>query len=162
MSDNAKVLGLKLNVYEVIHLVDSIDGLEQASHPEQRGSTAYLEVEPNRVLLSGLARLYDELVPPEGDFFVGCENVFEEILITEEDLWIIKSRVKTGDMSMDGTVNIGVGLLKKVFALLRAFQFPDIGIPDSADPSGDRRLSKNDKRHLGDPDTWKLLGSEND
>ena len=162
MSDNVRVLGLKLNVYEVVHLVDSIDGIPQPAHPEQRGSTAYQEVDPNRSLLSGLGHLYDELVPINGDFYEGCEDNYEEILVTEEDLWLIKRRVKTGDMSMDGTVNIGVGLLKKTFALLRAFQFPDLGIPDSADPSLDRRFTRHDKRHLGDPDTWKLLDSETD
>ncbi len=162
MSDNARVLELKLNVYEVVHLVDAIDGIPQLPQPEQRGSTAYLEVDPSRNLLSGLGRLFDELVPGNGDFYEGCEDYYQEILVTEEDLWLIKSRVKTGDMSIDGTVNIGVGLLKKIFALLRAFQFPDVGIPDTSNPAGDRRFSKSDRRHLNDPDTWKLLSGEND
>ncbi len=166
MSSNEEVRGLFLNVYEVVHLVDNIDPPDPVSHhiEPQRGTTTYLDDESSwQSLLYRLGFLYDELVPPNGDFYEGCESEYRELLVSERDLWLIKSRVKTGDMSMDATVNIGVGLLKKVFRLLRDFQFPDLGIPDSRDvqpwlkPSHDRPFTASDGRHLKDPATWELL-----
>ncbi len=165
MDSNEEVRGLFLNVYEVVHLVDGIDPPDPVSHHiELRGTTKYLDPDSSwQDLLYRLGFLYCELVPSDGSFYDGCESDYREVLVSERDLWLLKSRIKTGDMSMDGTVNIGVGLLKKIFKLLREFQFPDLGIPDSReaqtwlDPNHDRFFTISDRRHLRDPATWELL-----
>jgi len=60
---------------------------------------------------------------------VYCELVNEdgilpgpvEIAITEEEAWLLRSKVRTGDMAIDGQTRIGVSLLSKLYKILIQF-----------------------------------------
>jgi len=53
--------------------------------------------------------------------------------ITEEVAWLLRSKVRTGDLAIDGTTNVGVPLLLKLYDILSAFNSDISGLPPVGD-----------------------------
>lgn len=106
-------LPLMLNAMEVIHLTDSIKNGDVAEGLPEKD--AYVPLARGLLLLFGSA--YRELVragaPPEPG------PVFLEV--TQEQAWLLRTKVRTSDLGYDGVTNIGAGLLIKLYALLLEF-----------------------------------------
>ena len=105
-------LELELSGLEVIHLSDSIANDEIAKGLPERDT--YVPLARATLLLLGSA--YRELIFPEG-----VSDGLVHIQITEEQAWLFRSKVRTGDMAIDGKTNIGIPLLRKLYELLTCF-----------------------------------------
>lgn len=105
-------LALGLSGLEVIHLSDSIANDDIAKGLPER--EAYVPLARQALLLLGSA--YMELVIPEG-----VSDGIVQIHVTEEQAWLFRSKTRTGDLAIDGKTNIGIPLLRKLYALLSSF-----------------------------------------
>lgn len=74
-------------------------------------------------LVVNLASLYVELLSGEG-ILPGPLS----LEITEPQAWLLRQKVRTGDIAIDGKTNVGVSLLKKLYNILITFsnQMQDI------------------------------------
>ena len=102
---------IELTGMEVVYLVDSISNGDIAQGLPDR--EAYKPVAREALLLLGSA--YKELVAPAG-ILPGPVP----LMITEEQAWLFRSKVKTGDVDLSGA-NLGVALLLKLYDLLCRF-----------------------------------------
>ena len=138
----AKKLPLELTGMETVFLIDAIkntDIAEGLPDPDARVPIA-------RNLLLVLGSVYTELVvPPSPPANTG--GVLDgpcRVLVTEDEAWLLRSKVKTGDLGMDKK-DVGTGLLIKLYALLLDFNGIDdldfVDIPD-------RKMSDEDKTRL--------------
>jgi hypothetical protein len=105
-------LEIELSGLEVIHLSDSIANDEVAKGLPERD--AYVPLARQTLLLLGSA--YRELIFPQG---VSSGTVC--IQVSEEQAWLFRSKVRTGDLAIDGKTNIGIPLLLKLYELLARF-----------------------------------------
>lgn len=146
-------LPLHLTVLEVIFLADNLrvddtdEGNPQApSH--MRGTFI------GRSLLRKIGSLYIEFANQTGNFdfskYAG-EDLSAPITVTEAEAWLMKGRIRTGDLAMDGQTNIGVELSCKLFELVNRFDtvLPS-QIPLRSDAVGDHKFTRFDARDLRD------------
>ena len=68
-----------------------------------------------RPLLLNLGSAYRELVTPKPD---GIKAGPISIEVTEQQCWLMRALVRTGDLGIDGKTNVGVPLLLKLYGLL--------------------------------------------
>ena len=66
-----------------------------------------------RPLLLNLGSAYRELVAPDG-----IKDGPISIEVTEQQCWLMRALVRTGDLGIDGKTNVGVPLLLKLYGLL--------------------------------------------
>ena len=109
---NRPTLPIVLSGFEIIHLSDSIANDDIAKGLPERD--AYVPLARQALLLLGSA--YRELVQP-----VGVSDGLVDIQITEELAWLFRSKVRTGDLGIDGKTNIGIPLLLKLYEVLACF-----------------------------------------
>ena len=115
---NTKTLALPIDLtgVEVIFLTDSLRMNESTTFEmELRDDEEALPY--YRDLLLRLGSAYCELVDESRGPQVGPVTVF----ITEEMAWILRSKVRTGDVAIDGKTQIGHILLLKLYNLLLQF-----------------------------------------
>lgn len=111
-------LALSLTGLEVVHLVDSLHN--GATTPDKEAELAEL-----RPLIVNLAKLYRELVSVEG-----IKPGPLVVKVTQAQCWLMRSRVRTGDIGIDGTTNIGIPLGLKLYDLMLRF---DDGLEEGLD-----------------------------
>jgi hypothetical protein len=103
---------LTLTGLEVVFLTDSISNKDIAEGLPDRD--AYVALGREAILLLGSA--YRELVSPEG-----VQEGPVTLQVNEEVAWLLRSKVRTGDLAIDGKTNIGIPLLLKLFEVLNSF-----------------------------------------
>lgn len=104
-------LPLELTGLEVVFLTDSISNKDLAEGLPDKD--AYWPVARETLLLLGSA--YVELVSVDG-----IDSGPVTLQITEEMAWLLRGKVKTGDMAIDKTP-IGVALLTKLYTMIQEF-----------------------------------------
>jgi len=104
-------LVIALTGKEVVYLTDSILNKDIAEGLSEK--EAYMPLA--RPLLLKLASLFTELVSETG-VLPGPVD----IAITEEEAWLLRTKVRSGDILQDGTP-IGISLLCKLYNLLIEF-----------------------------------------
>ena len=125
-------LPISLYGVEVVYLTDSITNKDVAEGLPDKD--AYVPLARETLLL--LSSAYCELVkdgPADqgGGILIGPVTLH----LTEEMTWLLRGKVKTGDVAIDGKTNIGVGLLLKLYGLLQQFN-SDLGDwPIAEEPS---------------------------
>lgn len=107
----SETLPIELSAYEIVYLCDSINNKDVAEGLEEE--KAYVPLARQALLILGSA--YREVVSPEG--IKGSV----QIQITEDIAWLLRGKVRTGDIAIDGQTNIGVSLLLKLYGLLLEF-----------------------------------------
>src|SRR3990167_10965657 len=121
-------LPITLTGLETVFLADSVANKDLAEGlPDQ---DAYVPLARQALLLLGGA--YRELVTAEG---IAPGPV--TLQVTEEVAWLLRSKVRTGDLAIDGKTNIGVPLLLKLYDLLNAFNADLSGLPPVGPPEGE-------------------------
>jgi len=106
------MLPLTLNALEVCFLTDSINNRDLE---EGREDARQQPLARQTLLLLGGA--YLELVQEEKE---PDENLTVTLQISEEIAWLLRSKVKSGDVGFGGQM-IGVGLLRKLYDLILQF-----------------------------------------
>jgi len=139
-------------VLEVIFLADNlkVDDTDEG-HPNV--PSHYRGDYIGRSLLRKIGSLYVEFAEQTDDFdfeSTGTPTNLIPIFITEAEAWLVKSRVRTGDLGLDGMTNIGVRLSCKLFDLVNKFDTSAIQIhlPERTDGSGDWHFTSADAREL--------------
>lgn len=103
---------ITLTGLEVVFLTDAI---KNDDAPEGRvGQGKNDPIGRDTLLLLGSA--YEELVTADG---VAPGPVV--LYISQEIAWLFRSKVKTGDLGIDGKTKVGVSLLPKIYKLLLEF-----------------------------------------
>lgn len=134
---------LQLNWREVMLLEDRIK--------EHRDPDDGIFVKP---LLIRIASVYLELmaVPPQTPSDAVCQ-----VAISEPETWFLRRMVKSADAIQQ--VNVGIGLLRKLYTILLAFQDDDVteGFSEAASGVPAHSLQEwkdaEHARHHDDPDT---------
>jgi hypothetical protein len=129
---------LTLSGLEVVYLTDSVRNKDTAEGLPER--EAYVPVGREALLLLGSA--YRELVAPEG-----VKPGPVTLQVSEEIAWLMRDKVRTGDLAIDGQTNVGITLLLKLFEVLNSFTADFTGLP----PAGmydDREFSPADRQYL--------------
>jgi hypothetical protein len=129
---------LTLSGLEVVFLTDSIKNKDAAEGLPER--EAYVPIGREALLLLGSA--YRELVTSEG---VSPGPV--TLQVTEEVAWLLRDKVRTGDLAIDGQTNVGIPLLLKLFEVLNSFTVDVSGLPPVG-PQDDREFSAADRQFL--------------
>jgi hypothetical protein len=111
---------LTLTGLEVVYLTDSVTNRDIAEGLPDRD--AYVPLARQVLLLMGSA--YRELVSSEG-----IKSGPITLQVTEEIAWLLRSKVRTGDVAIDGTTNVGIPLLLKLYEILNAFNSEIAGLP---------------------------------
>jgi hypothetical protein len=111
---------LSLTGLEVVFLTDSISNRDLAEGLPERD--AYVPLARQALLLLGSA--YRELVSTDG---INSGPV--TLQVTEEVAWLLRGKVRTGDVGIDGTTNVGVPLLLKLYEILNGFNSEVGGLP---------------------------------
>lgn len=107
-----KKLPLELTGLEIVYLTDAVGNGDFAQGLPEKD--AYFAV--GRAALLLLGSLYTEVVTKDG-----ISDGPGLIYITEEQAWLFRSKVKTGDLAIDGKTNIGIELSLKLYAILLGF-----------------------------------------
>jgi hypothetical protein len=105
-------LPLTLSGLEVVFLTDGIRNSDIAEGLPDKD--AYWPLAREALLLLGSA--YLEVVTPEG-IKPGPVTIY----ISEEVAWLLRGKVRTGDVAIDGKTNVGTSLLLKLYAMLESF-----------------------------------------
>ena len=106
-------LPIDLTGVEVVFLADQIQNDDKAKGlPDE---STYMPLAREALLLLGSA--YVELVESNAGIKIGPVTLF----ITEEIAWLLRSKVRTGDVAIDGRTPIGHILLLKLYMLLLQF-----------------------------------------
>jgi hypothetical protein len=113
-------LPLELTGLETVFLTDAIKNDDAAQGLPDRDS--YFPLAREALLLLGSA--YVELVHPDG---IAPGPV--TLQVSEEVAWLLRGKVKTGDIGIDGQTNVGVPLLMKLYRLLLSFNAEVVGLP---------------------------------
>jgi len=129
---------LTLSGLEVVFLSDSIANKDIAEGLPERD--AYLPLAREALLLLGSA--YRELVSAEG---IDPGPLILEV--NEEVAWLLRGKVRTGDLAIDGKTNVGVPLLLKLYDLLNGFNADLLGLPSVAEAEG-QEISTEDREFL--------------
>lgn len=113
MNDPLPMLPLQLSGLEVVHLLDSV-----------RNGTTVKDVEDElgvtKPLIVKLGGIYRELVSPAG---IKAGPV--DVQVSEQEAWVLRAKVKTGDIGIDGQTPVGITLSLKLYELLALFS-PDM------------------------------------
>ncbi|MGH8524284.1 MAG: hypothetical protein ACREXY_08725 [Gammaproteobacteria bacterium] len=114
-------LPLELSGVEVVHLIDALRNADNRKGEEEESPCL-------RPLVIKLAHLYRVLVTP-GMFLTGPLA----LQVTRDELWLLRSKVRTGDVGIDKSL-IGVNLSLKIYAALESFVtgLSEFGIVDIA------------------------------
>jgi hypothetical protein len=129
---------LTLSGLEIVYLTDSIRNKDVAEGLPER--EAYLPVGRDALLLLGSA--YRELVSAEG-----IQPGPVTLQVSEEIAWLLRDKVRTGDLAIDGQTNIGIPLLLKLFEVLNSFTVDVVGLPPVSVQEG-REFSAADRQKL--------------
>ena len=129
---------LELTGLEVVFLTDSITNRDVAEGLPERDS--YLPLARQALLLLGSA--YRELVTTDG---IAPGPV--HLQVTEEIGWLLRSKVRTGDVAIDGRTNVGIPLLLKLYGLLSAFNADVTGLPPVL-PVSEPQMTERDRQFL--------------
>jgi hypothetical protein len=129
---------LTLSGLEVVFLTDCVKNRDVAEGLPERD--AYMPVGREALLLLGSA--YRELVTPSG---ISPGPVTLEV--TEEIAWLLRDKVRTGDVAIDGQTNVGIPLLSKLFEVLNSFAADFAGLPPVGTQEGPS-LSLSDRQYL--------------
>jgi hypothetical protein len=129
---------LTLSGLEVVYLTDSVRNKDTAEGLPDR--EAYVPVGREALLLLGSA--YGELVSSEG---VNPGPV--TLQVSEEIAWLLRDKVRTGDLAIDGQTNVGISLLLKLFEVLNSFTADVPGLPPMSTHE-DREFSAADRQYL--------------
>lgn len=132
-------LPLILTPYEIIHLTDAISNKDVAEGLPDRD--AYVPVAREALLLLG--SIYKQIVTPDGKIQTEYAEIEGEqpgplavqFMVTLEQAWLFRSKVKTGDLGLDRQI-IGGPLLAKIYDVICRFH---LGInmdgwPDAIEP----------------------------
>lgn len=103
-------IGLTLSGLEVVYLSDNLRNADNIDAEQKEFACL-------KPLLLNLGSAYVELVSDAG-ISVGPVT----IEVTKAQAWLMRSKVKTGDLAIDGQTNVGVGLSRKLFAVLLEFE----------------------------------------
>ena len=112
MAFTEPTLPIELTGLEVVFLTDSIANKDLAEGLPERDS--YVPLARQALLLLGSA--YKELVSSAG---ISPGPIRLEI--SQEIAWLLRSKVRTGDLAIDGKTNIGIPLLLKLYDILSTF-----------------------------------------
>jgi hypothetical protein len=129
---------LALTGLEVVFLTDGVMNRDIAEGLPDRD--AYVPLARQTLLLLGSA--YRELVSTDG---IKPGPVCIEV--TEEIAWLLRGKVRTGDVAIDGTTNVGVPLLLKFYDILNAFNSEIDGLPPVTNYDG-HAVSEVDRQFL--------------
>jgi len=129
---------LTLSGVEVVFLADSITNKDVAEGLPERD--VYLPLAREALLLLGSA--YRELVTQQG-----IDPGPLVLQVNEEIAWLLRGKVRTGDLAIDGKTNVGVPLLLKLYELLNAFSVDLPELPPVAETEG-QEISENDREFL--------------
>ena len=121
-------LALTLTGLETVFLADSVANKDIAEGLPDRD--AYVPLARQALLLLGGA--YRELVTAEG---IAPGPV--TLQVSEEIAWLLRSKVRTGDLAIDGKTNVGIALLLKLYDLLNAFNADVSGLPSVSTTEGE-------------------------
>lgn len=117
MDETTKVL--ELSGREVVFLTDSINNDDVAcSLPDAHKHLAY-------DLLLKLGSAYCEVM-----FIDGVRDVVVPIAFTEAEGWLLRAKVKSFDVD-SLNVNIGIGLLKKLYPFILSFHTVELNFFDA-------------------------------
>lgn len=110
MSDPLPTLPISLSGLETVFLLDSV-----------RNGASIKDIEDElgclHELVLNLGSLYRELVKPEG-----IQPGPLSVHISKEQAWLLRAKVRTGDLGIDGQTNVGVGLSLKLYELMARFE----------------------------------------
>lgn len=113
----APTLPLSLTGMEVVYLTDSVKGDDAAQGlPEKE---RYVPLARQALLLLGSA--YNEVVSLDPSGMPLLETGPVVLHFTEETCWLLREKVKTGSMGIDGKTNVGIPLLTKLYTNLLEF-----------------------------------------
>lgn len=134
----AKKLPLELTGMETVFLIDAIKNTDIAEGLPD----AEARVPIARELLLLLGSVYTELVTVDKGILHGPVSV----RVSEDEAWLLRGKVKTGDLGLDKK-ELGTGLLLKLYAVLLDFH----GIDDVRDLDcvpGDHAMTEDEKARL--------------
>jgi len=137
---------LSLSGHEVVFLSDALRNGDGVKAIED-------EVSCLRPLLLNLGSAYRELVD-----VTGIADGPVSIAVTEAQCWLMKSKVRTGDLAIDGKTNVGVGLLLKLYGLLLELQSGLEGMEVAA--YDEPPISDEARRELDGERYWRWLPDE--
>jgi hypothetical protein len=138
-------LPITLTGLEVVFLTDSIANDDVAQGLPEKD--AYWPLAREALLLLGSA--YKEVVSPSG-IAAGPVTIY----ITEEIAWLLRSKVKTGDVAIDNKTNVGIPILLKLYDLLQSFNSGFVDFEATGeDPPVDKEKLVELRRQLSDART---------
>lgn len=151
-SQTTSTLPLHLGVLEVIFLADSLH-VDDTDEGDQTNPSHFRGPYVGRPLLIKIGSLYLEFAALTYGFDFENDDPPKTQLpihITEAEAWLIKSKVRSGDLGWDNTTNIGVDLTCKLFELICHFNtdisWSPVGV--RADGHGDHAFTRRDSREL--------------
>lgn len=148
----SSTLPLHLDVLEVIFLADSLRG-DDTDEGDQASLSQYRGPYVGRPLLRKIGSLYLEFAAITYGFDFEHQSPPDTelpIFVTEAEAWLIKSKVRSGDLGWDNITNIGVKLSCKLFELLNNFA-TDLSwnpLSERDDATGDRAFTREDGKEL--------------
>lgn len=128
----ARKLPIELTGMEVVFLSDAISNSDKAEGLPDKD--AHVPLARDTLLLLG--SLFCEMVGP-----AGVQDITGTIWITQEQAWLFRSKVKTGDIGIDKQP-LGVPLLLKLYSMLSQFNSgledfdTDYAEPDASEAMG--------------------------
>lgn len=136
---------------ETAYLADNLSvGDTEEGNPQS--ASLYTERLIGRSLLLKVGSLYVDFSELTNGFDFENPSRYQgeesPIMITEAEAWLLKSKVRTGDMGLDNQTNIGVNLTRKIFEVLMSFNGIEIPMITRADEDGDKVFTSDDAREL--------------
>ena len=143
------ILPVSLTGVEVVHLIDALRNGDSVKGRED-------ELGELRPLIQKLGQLYRFLVKPTG--ILPGPMIVE---VTEDQVWLMRSKVRTGDMGIDKSA-IGVDLSLKLYAALASFEtgLSEYGIVDIADLFKEDASARAEPSQDPDPDAGADAGTK--
>jgi hypothetical protein len=127
--EDLTTLPLELTGLEVVFLLDSLRNAGNFTE-------AQAEFDCLEDLVLKLASLYRELVTPDG---IAPGPLRVEV--NEAETWLLRAKVRTGDVGIDGTTNVGVPLSLKLYELMARFEADVDEYWQTAAEDGERPLT---------------------
>lgn len=145
------VYPIELTTLEVVWLSDHLSGGDTDDGDPDRPNVQELI---GRRFLERIGSLFLELVPDDLSKLTSLDvkTARLAINITQREAWLVRDRVKTGDLGYDNITNVGIPLLKKLYGVL--LQCAEVAGIETSDV--DRTLSDDKRAAL------KTLMEEND
>ena len=127
---------LELNGIEVMFLADAV-----LNRDVTEGSTDVESRPIARPLLLKLGSAYCELVSDKG-ILEGAVTV----AVTQEEAWLLRSKVRSGDLG-PGNTPLGIPLLLKLYGLLAVFN-ADLELPEAEEGYDDLGIMESQRQYL--------------